>query len=55
MKVGDLIRNIKSGQYVVFLGKAKDCYHFWHHEFKDCHFSIKNWKAEHWEIVDECR
>ena len=55
MKVGDLVRNIKTGQHVVLLGETKDCYHFWHHELEDCYFSIRNWKPKSWEIVNECR
>ena len=40
MKVGDLVRNIKTGEFIIFLGETKKCYHFWHHEFKDCYFSF---------------
>ena len=55
MNVGDLVRNIKTGQHVVFLGTRRRHYHFWHHEFKDCFLSIATWNPKNWEIVNECR
>ena len=55
MKVGDLVRNINTGELIIFLGETENCYHFWHHEFKDCYFNFGNWRSKNWEIVNESR
>ncbi len=55
LKRGDLFRNIKTGQSIVFLGMVDDtpggCYHFWHWKFKDTYFSVSGWEPEKWELV----
>jgi hypothetical protein len=55
MKVGDLVRIIKSGQIVVYLGLAGGCYEFWHHDWKNCYFAIDTLPPEKYEVISEGR
>ena len=52
MKVGDLVRIIKSGQIVVYLGLTPGgCYEFWHHKWKECYFAIDTFPPEKYEVI----
>ena len=55
MKVGDLVRIIKSGQIVVYLGLVGGCYEFWHHKWKECYFAIDTFPPEKYEVINESR
>ena len=52
MKKGDLVRIIKSGQVVVYLGMDDEgCYKFWHHKWQMCYFAPDNFPPDKYEIV----
>jgi hypothetical protein len=57
MKVGDLVKNIRTGQHLVFLGLTGDslAYHFWFSEFGDWYVSVRGWKPDKWEWLNESR
>ena len=55
MKVGDLVRIIKSGQVVVYLGTSDTCFEFWHHKWKHCYFSHDTFPPEKYEVINENR
>ena len=50
MKVGDLVRIIKSGQIVVYLGVVDCCLEFWHHKWQKCHCNPDTFLPEKWEV-----
>ncbi len=51
MKVGDIIRIIKTGEVLVFLGIDDGCYQFWHHKWKMCWFGIDTFPPDKWEVI----
>jgi hypothetical protein len=56
MKVGDLIRIIKTGEVLVYLGMDDvGCYEFWHHKWQKCHFNPDTFPPEKWEVINESR
>ena len=55
MKVGDLVRVVKSGQILVYLGLDGGCYKFWHHKWNKCYFAIDAFPPEKYEVINESR
>ena len=57
MQVGDLVKNIRTGQHLVFLGLPEDslAYHFWFSEFGDWYVSVRGWKPDKWEWLNGSR
>ena len=55
MKVGDLVRIIKSGQIVVYLGFTGGCYEFWHPKWQKVHFTPDTLPPEKYEVISEGR
>jgi len=55
MEVGDLIRIIKSGQIVFYLGMVDDCYKFWHPEWQMCYFNPDTFPPDKYEVLNESR
>ena len=51
--MGDLVRSIKSGQIVVYLGLVGGCYEFWHHKWKECYFAKDTFPPEKYEVINE--
>jgi hypothetical protein len=51
LQIGDLVRIIKSGQVVVYLGMDGDCYQFWHHDWQMCFFTPDTFPPEKWEVI----
>jgi len=53
MKKGDLVKIIKSGQVVVYLGTDDNgCYKFWHHKWQMCYFAPDNFPPDKYEIIN---
>ncbi len=55
MKVGDLVRIIKSGKIVICLGKDGDCYQFWHHDWNRVYLAIDTFPPDKWEVISASR
>ena len=55
MKVGDLVKVLKTGEVLVFLGEDGDCYQFWHHKWNMCWFSPDTFPPDKWEVVSASR
>tara|TARA_Y100000034_G_scaffold69020_1_gene83282 strand:- start:226 stop:384 length:159 start_codon:yes stop_codon:yes gene_type:complete len=51
MQVGDLVRILKSGKIVVYLGIDGDCYQFWHHEWEMVFLSVDTFPPEKYEVI----
>ena len=50
-KRGTILKNNRSGEYVVFLGMmCRDIYHVWHYHYKDCYFSAESIIGK-WKVV----
>ena len=51
MKPGDLVRIIRSGKLVVYLGTDGGCYQFWHHKWQMVWFAVEKFPHEKCEVI----
>tara|TARA_B100001123_G_scaffold210204_1_gene237708 strand:+ start:1293 stop:1466 length:174 start_codon:yes stop_codon:yes gene_type:complete len=51
LQIGDLVRVLKSGEVLVYLGRDGDCYQFWHHKWEMCWFSHDTFPPDKWEVI----
>ena len=55
MKKGDLVKIIKSGQIVIYLGIVDGCFEFWHHKWQKCYFNPVVFPPDKYEVINEAR
>jgi hypothetical protein len=52
MKVGDLVRIIKSGEILVYIGTGRcGSYELWHHKWQKCYFNPDTLPPEKYEVI----
>ena len=51
MQIGDLVRIIKSGKVVVYLGIDGGCYRFWHHDWNMVWLPVLTLPSEKYEVI----
>ena len=50
LKRGTVLKNIRSGEHVIFLKMVNGAYYVWHRVFKGCHFSAGQ-IMDKWKVV----
>ena len=50
LKRGTVLKNIHSGEHVIFLKMVNGAYYVWHRVFKGCHFSAGQ-IMDKWKVV----